>query len=227
MAQKIQGGYTTFSIQPGRTIIEKDDNTLEGSVVYETDRNREDLLPDIGSRHPDDDRLEMYQRNIVYQNNDEISMNASFFGLTHSPTDKKVTYSGGQNNDPIDTHPDFVDFAGTLSNEENGAVFDPESGAFLRFDTPSSGGADLGFRGTEYYFTAATLVSTSFWTDSVPKLKSRMTVVKEIPGFVSPPDVTEYLLLDSPYRQVGSHYQVTEQYMGAGKKGVNKLIYPD
>lgn len=225
MPLKIQGGYPTFSIQPGRTIVEKDDGTLEGSVVYETDRNKESFLPDIGSRHPDDPRLEMYQRNIIFQNNNEISMNASFFGLTHSPTDKKITYTGGQNNDPIETHPDFAEFAGELKDEQNGAVFDPENGFFIKFDTPT--GEDLGFRGTEYYFTAATLVSLSYWTDSVPKLKKRMTIVKEIPGFVSPPDVTEYLLLDSPYRQVGSHYQVTEQYIGAGKKGINNLIYPE
>jgi len=196
MPLKIQGGIATFSIQPGRTVVEKNDGTLEGSVTYKTDRNKESFLPDIGSRHPDDPRLEMFQRSKTYGNNLEISQVASFFGLINSPTDKVITYSGGQNNDAIETHEDFAEFAGKLGEEKNGAVFDAESGFFLKF------AEDNEFRGTEYYFTPATLVTLSYWTEDVPKLKSRMTIVKDIPGFKSPPDVTEYLHLKIKYISV-------------------------
>jgi hypothetical protein len=38
--------------------------------------------------------------------------------------------------------------------------------------------------------------------------------------------VKEFLVIDYPYRQVGSFYQVTEQIMGSGPNGFSSILYP-
>jgi hypothetical protein len=220
MALDIKGTYVDYVAQPNRTIGQKSDGTLDGQVVFKTDRARIGTLPQIGSTHPDDSRLKQFQRNITYAPNSEVIMTASYFGLTLSKTAETISYSGGQNNDPIETHPDFESFAGTQGAPLNGAVFDDDTGEFIGFISGD-------YQGVQYYLTAATVISLSYWTDSPPVLKNRMSIVASLPGFVTPPDVVNFLLLDSPYRQIGTwYYQVTEQYLGSGVKGWDPIIYP-
>lgn len=215
-----------YAIQPNRSITEKNDGTLEGSVVLRCEKNKESQLPEIGDTHPDDDRLEMYQFSKVYQSTGIVEMTGSFFGLISSETEPEISYSGGQNNDPIDTHPSFEVFAGTPAAPLNGAKFDADSEEFIGFFESASAG-EPNFRGTQYYLTPSSLITLSYWTDSVPTLKKRMSVHDEVSGFKKPDDVKDFLLVDTPYRQVGSFYQVTEQYIGSGPNGINREIYPD
>ena len=221
-------------IQPDRSISEKNDGTLEGQVTYKCDKDSEFSLPQVGDSHPDDSKLECYNISKTYNSNGYITATASFFGLISSTTEPVVSYSGGQNNEPIETHPNFTSFAGTVSAPLNGALFvtDTESedySTFIKF----GGGEDPDgpqYRGTEYYLTASTMITLSYWTDKVPTLKKRLNIYDKISGvtgsdFKVPDDVKDFLLLDTPYRQVGSFYQVTEQYLGSGTKGWNDVIY--
>eukprot|EP01047_Picozoa_sp_COSAG01_P098966 COSAG01_NODE_29070_length_646_cov_0.901280_1_plen_96_part_10 len=73
-----------YAIQPDRSITEKNDGTLEGSVVMRCDKGKQYNLPEIGATHPDDNRLEMYQSGKVYQSNGIVEMTGSFFGLVFS-----------------------------------------------------------------------------------------------------------------------------------------------
>lgn len=214
-----------YAIQPNRSVVEKNDGTLEGTIVYRADRANLYAIPDIGDPHFDESAMEMYQRTRVYQGLDVVEVTGSFFGLTSKKTDPIITYSGGQNNEAIETHEDFENFAGTAAAPLNGAKFDPVTRQFLGFLLPSA--STPSFRGTTHWITPSTLVSVSYWQDSVPTLKKRMSIVNSISGFTVPPDVKDFLLLDTPYRQVGSFYQVTEQYLGSGERGWNSLIYPD
>jgi len=224
-----KGGFESvgdYAIQPDRSITEKNDGTLEGIVVMRCDKSKQYALPIIGATHPDDSRLEMYQSGKVYQSNGVVEMTGSFFGLVSSETEPEISYSGGQNNDPIDTHPDFEDFAGTPAAPLNGAKFDAESQEFIGFFSPSAAGQP-NFRGVQYYLTPSSLITLSYWTDKVPTLKNRMSVHDSVDGFKKPDDMKDFLLVDTPYRQVGSFYQVTEQYVGSGPNGINRVIYPD
>ena len=224
-----KGGFESvgdYAIQPDRSITEKNDGTLEGSVVMRCDKSKKYALPEIGATHPDDVRLEMYQSSTVHQSNGIVEMTGSFFGLVASETEPEISYSGGQNNDPIDTHPDFESFAGTPSAPLNGAKFDAESEEFIGFFDSASAGQP-NFRGTQYYLTPSSLITLSYWTDKVPTLKNRMSVHDDVDGFKKPDDMKDFLLVDTPYRQVGSFYQVTEQYIGSGPNGINRVIYPD
>lgn len=236
MSLNIKGTIATYSRQPGSTVTEKNDGTLEGQVVFKGPSANEVIFPGIGSTHPFESRLECYQVDDVWGPNSELTRTASYFGLVSPTTDKVITVSGGQNNDPIETHPDFASFSASNPLDKstwiNGATFDIASkenqdptGEFLGF-LKGGTAAELKFRGTQYYLTPATVVTLSWWSRSAPTLKPRMSIYASIPGLETPPDVADFLLIDTPYRQVGSHYQVTEQYIGSSDPGWNDIIYP-
>jgi len=222
-------------IQPDRSINEKNDGTLEGQVIYKCDKASDYLLPVIGDPHPDNDVLELYNLTKTHNSNGIITATGSYFGISASPTEPVITYSGGQNNEAITTHPDFETFAGNVTAPKNGAKFESNTdaadyGAFIEFTESTFDSDTPEFRGVEYYLTPSTTITLSYWTDKVPALKERLTIHQKIKGVNSrelktPPDVRNFLLLDTPYRQVGSFYQVTEQYLGSGPKGWNNVIY--
>lgn len=212
------------AIQPNFSITEKNDGTIEGQVVFECDETRINSLPQMRSSHPRDSRCELYNREITYLPLRKIRLTGSYFGLVSAKTDPIISYTPNTNQDPITSHPDFLSFAGTQAspNTANGATFDAESGEFLGFFNPEI----TALFGAEFYLVPATLVTLTFWTRTVPNLGRRMTRVTNIPGFKKPADVKEFLLVDYPYRQVGSFYQVTEQYMGSGPNGFSTILYP-
>ena len=231
MSGLIKHGDDGLFIQPNRTISEKEDGTLSGSVIWEGSQDSGVAMPGIGNVHPDDYRLEMIEATYSYLPNQKIQLQASYFGLNASTTTKIISYSGAQNQEAIETHPDFKAFAGDGDEPKNGAQFESYENAsgdeyydFLGFKL-SKGEDSNEFTGVSHYLTAGTQVSITYWTSRVPKLKKRMSIVNRISGFTTPPDVVDFLYLDTPYRQVGSFYQVTEQYLGSGIRGWNDTIY--
>ena len=236
MSRIKKGDLDNAIIQPDRSINEKNDGTLEGQVVYKCAKEDDFKLPQVGDEHPDDSRLECYNINKTHNSNGIITATASYFGLTASVTEPVISYSGAQNNEPIETHPDFVsELAGTVDAPKNGAIFvddagDVEYGTFIKFGGGTEDTNTPKFQGTEYYLTPSTQITLSYWTDKVPQLKNRLFIYNDLGNIPSrqfqvPPDVKNFLLLDTPYRQVGSFYQVTEQYLGSGKDGWNEKIY--
>ncbi len=225
----IKHGRDSIEIQPDRTISEKDDGTLSGTITWKGPRG---FSIRIGSSHPDDSRLEAIERTITFHGLELQSVQVSYFGLTSSITERQISYSGAQNQDDITTHPDFDFFAGNGDSARNGAQFETnvntdgdEYYEFLGFFPFKNGGSYNAFTGVSSYLTAGTQVSVTYWTDRTPKLDQRMTIFNTIPGFTTPPEVGNFLLLDTPYRKIGSFYQVTEQYLGSGIAGFNRQIY--
>ena len=218
------------------SIIEKNDGTIEASLTFVTEKVYILTLPKIGDTHPTKDKLECYNKTITYGAGDLITCTCSYFGIDVSKTSPVVSYDGGTNNDPIETHPKFGEtdangLAGTVDVPLNGAKFvtNPEAddyGSFIKFSGDDAG--DL--LGVQYYLTPANNVSVTYWTTTKPNLNQRMSIVSK-PSlgagrtFLKPPNVKNYLLVDMPYRIQGSLYQVTEQYMGSAKGGWNKIIY--
>lgn len=224
MSLKIKGniGGLGYAIQPNFSLTEKNDGTIEGQVVFICDSNRFNNLPQIGSAHPTDYRCELYNREITYLTLDRIQMTGSYFGLVANTTEPIISYTPNTNQEPITAHPQFESFAGTVETPSNGATFDEDTGEFLGFFDPSI----KGLYGAMYYLTPSTLLSRTYWTKNVPSLQNRMKRINSIPGFRKPPDCKEFLILDYPYRQIGSFYQVTEQIMGSGPNGFSTILYP-
>jgi len=214
-------GNPSITLQPGFSLTEKDDGTIDGTCVFECDQSLLNFLPQKGAAHPRDSRCEIYSRTITWMGLEKIQMVASYFGLVSSKTNPIIAYTPNTNKEPLETHPLFETFAGTQASPINGAVFDSETGAFLGFFDQTI--KDL--FGATGYLVPATMVSETYWQRSVPSLTKRMTIVNSITGFRKPPDVKNFLLLDMPYRQVGNFYQVTKQYLGSGPLGWSKKIY--
>ena len=229
-------------MQPGRTIVESQEGTLEGSVTWKADVgdltpetvDSSDLFPTIatnngdpGSNHPDDDRLECYNRTITFGNNNIATCVASYFGLTLSQTVPTMSFTGGVTTEPIETHPDFATF-GTAAN---GAQFDDE-GRFLRFSEFVSGstnsGTNTNFYGVTSYLTPSTNITISWWSNAKPTPSKLATVTSFLPyeaNVRKPQGVADFLLLSESIKQVGNFYEITQQYMGSVSPGWNTKIY--
>ena len=229
-------------MQPGRTIVESQEGTLEGSVTWKADVG--DLTPetvdssnlfptiattngDPGSNHPDDDRLECYNRTITFGNNNIATCVASYFGLTLSQTVPTMSFTGGVTTEPIETHPNFSNF-GTAAN---GAQFD-DDGRFLRFSEFVSGSTNSGtsanFYGVTSYLTPATNITISWWSNAKPTPSKLATVTSFLPyeaNVRKPQGVADFLLLSESIKQVGNFYEITQQYMGSVSPGWNTKIY--
>lgn len=232
-------------MQPDRSIVEKNDGTIEGVVVFKAEKNLRssgnrwwgrdrvyDKFPEINDEHPDDDRLQCY--NLAFTNNPNgiITCQASYFGVI--PSQYQVSYTGGSNSEPIETHPNFAYLAGTVSNPKPNAKWDTETGEFISF-------TDGEYQGLEYYLTPSNTLSITYWLDRTPNLKALMSVYgnpltlateddegRENTSGIVLPNVKSWLLVSIPTRKVGNFYQVTEQWIGSGNlKGWNKLIYPN
>lgn len=221
-----KGSVTEFyadgvAIQPNYSLTEKNDGTIEGNVIFECDVSYFGNLPRMKSAHPRESRCEIYNREITYMGLKKVRLTASYFGLISNKTEPVLAYTPNTDKEPIETHPLFEDFAGTKASPKNGAKFDDDTGEFLGFFDQSI--KDL--FGSAHYLVPATLVSLTYWQSSVPSLTRRMSIKASIPGFRKPSDVKDFLLLDIPYRQIGSFYQCTEQYLGSGPNGFSEKIY--
>jgi len=210
------------AIQPDFSITQKNDGTLEGQVTYVCDVNDFLNLPQMESSHPRDNRLELYNREITYMGLERVSMTGSYFGLISSKTESTLSYTPNTNQEPIASHPNFTEFAGTKADPKNGGKFDEDTGEFLGFYDPEI--KDL--FGVSAYLIPSTLISLTYWTSSQPSLGKRMQRKSSIPGFRKPSDVKEFLIMDFPYREIGNFYQVTELIMGSGPGGFSKILYP-
>ena len=243
-------------MQPGRTIVESQEGTLEGSVIWKADVGELLAAPDIesgdgqespatavdsstlfptiatnngdpGSNHPDDDRLECYNRTITIGKNNIATCVASYFGLTISQTVPTMSFTGGVTTEPIETHPDFSTF-GTAAN---GAQFDVE-GRFLRFSKFVSGstnsGTNTNFYGVTSYLTPSTNITISWWSNAKPIPSKLAAVTSFLPyeaNVRKPQGVADFLLLSESIKQVGNFYEITQQYMGSVSPGWNTKIY--
>lgn len=209
------------AIQPNYSLTEKNDGTIEGTVTFEADMDQFANLPRMRAAHPREPRCEIYNRDITYLPLRKVRLVASYFGLVSGKTDPVLSYTPNTDKDPIETHPLFEEFAGNKTAPINGAKFDDQTGEFIGFYDQTI--KDL--FGARYYLIPSTMVSLTYWQSSVPSLSRRMSIKSTVSGFRKPPDVKNFLLLDIPYRQIGSFYQVTEQYLGSGPDGWSEKIY--
>lgn len=208
-------------IQSNYSLTEKNDGTIEGNVTFLTDMDYFANLPRMKAPHPRESRCEIYNRDITYLPLRKVQLVASYFGLISNKTEPVLAYMPNTDKEPIETHPLFEEFAGTKASPKNGAKFDDDTGEFLGFYDQAI--KDL--FGAAHYLVPATMVSLTYWQSSVPSLTKRMSIKASIPGFRKPSDVKNFLLLDIPYRQIGSFYQCTEQYLGSGPNGFSTKIY--
>lgn len=235
---------STIVMQPGRKIAYKADGTAEGSVTFKLDVSDILKVKGVGSPHPDDYNLICHHAEATFEKNNQVTVVNFYHGIraTYSGLSRDtIDYCPAVDIVPIQLHPDFPTFAGKPSEPKNGAFWaNPETGArttddtnaeFIGFTDPTTGVVggkfvDNAFFGVEHYFVNRPMVTRTYWTKSRPNIDKAMTIVNKIPGFTNPPGVKNWLIMDTPYRDLGGTYQVTVQYKGSMEPGWNDVIYP-
>lgn len=227
---KFPSGVQSLTMQPDRTIVLNHDGLLEGQVAYEIETSIADTLPVIGSDHPDNFKLKAWKTTTTRMTLGRTRIVVDYIGINSDPTPKIVSFPGGSGRDPIETHPDFVKFAGSAGAPKNGAIFDTETGEFLGFSatTTSAAGSTKknDFGGVNSYIVPNVLVYLTYYTWRIPTI-GRLGRIKSggLTGVHRPSNVKNWLLIGKPYEQVGPLYRVTEQYLGSGPDGWNRDIY--
>ena len=130
MARKDFGalaGHTTKlqGLQPNATLVEKDDGQIEGVAVFVCDDGNTTVYPEIGDAHPKDSSAELYRIERSYHEVGKITFTCSYIGLTQDPTEPVAQYAGGSNQQPIETHPRFKEFAGDVT------IDDPDTDGYV------------------------------------------------------------------------------------------------
>lgn len=214
-------GNPRLAIQADWEVDEDENGLLTGTLTYEGDLAYAGSIPQIGQLHPYDYRLTCYKRNIKYLKASKVRGTLSYIGVSSDPTPFFIEHPGGSGQDPIETHPDFADFAGSPTTPANGAYFDPETSEFIGFTDPENS-----LFGTRSYIVPSVMVNLSFYTHYVPDLADVGRIYNwSIPNLQAPPNVRNFLLLGMPYRQIGNLYQITHQVLGSGPNGWNRKIY--
>jgi len=208
-----------LTLQPGATVSINQDETVEASASFKTSTPRTDP-PELGDEHPYEFDAKCY--NITETRNQAgiITYDCAYFGIIggRKRSELEIAYSGGTSSDPIQTHPDFA----TLTAGSNYSYDD--DGNFLGFT-----GGDLA--GVQYYLTPSSTITISYWQDTAPETEARVKIATSqdleiiTKGFPLPSDITNWLLIDRPFRQVGNFFQVSETFIASGPKGWSTDIY--
>lgn len=217
----IKLGSPVITLQPDWEVDEDEHGLLTGTVTYEGDWAYRHLIPALGSLHRYDRRLTCYGRTLKQLRAEKVRGTLKYIGITGDPTAMFIEHPGGSGQDPIETHPDFADFAGTPGSPLNGAYFDPDSDAFVGFTDPTN---DLA--GVSAYIVPSVMINLSFYTHYIPQLSNVGKLYNwSIPNLIRPPNVRNFLLIGMPYRQIGNLFQVTHQVLGSGPNGWNRTLY--
>lgn len=208
-------------LQPDSEITIDDYGVMRGAAVFEFPSALAPILtPQLNlSRHPKEPRLTCYEVSVKYSKLQTAVVTAQYIGLLYDPSLPKIEFAGGSGQDPIETHPNFSDFAGTPEDPQNGAEFDQTTGEFIAFTQANR------FLGVKSYIVPSVIVNFSYYTSNIPALGNVGRIFNSAPGFNKPPNVRNFLLAGMPYRQTANIYFVTEQYLGSGEKGWNSAIY--
>ncbi len=240
MARYYGNQLTRAVAQAGRSVTENADGSMEGVVNWIIDAGSvspkeasaltSELLPKVsgscsqcspGDDHPDDPRLECYERSVNYGPNNIIECTASYFGLWE-PSKRIIDYKGSVTALPVTRHPKWDEIA-------LDAVLDP-IGLFIGFSefiSTKTSGEYENLYGAREYLAAGTSITLSYWLETQPIAKKIGVIYQpsEGDGIPALPGVVDYLIVNQSYRQIGNFYQVSEEYLGSGAEGWNKIIY--
>jgi hypothetical protein len=150
----------------------------------------------------------------------------------------------GMEEAPIETHPNFKDFAGSPSDPKNGALFlDPTSGQISADDAAGVFDRFLPFldndknpkAGIESYLDPTVVYRRSYVKDSVPSVGGIGDIVSNVPGPGLPGGSgrRNWLYVGLNYRQRGDPsgqinqviYEISDEWRLSGRNGWDRNVY--
>jgi hypothetical protein len=215
-------GNTSMQLQPGASVDEDENGLLSGECVWIGDYANRYSAGQKGSLHPHDSRLTAYRSKLTKMATGKCSVTVGYIGLAADPTPMFIEYPGGSGQEPIETHPNFAQFAGTPAAPLNGAKFEA-TGEFIGFASASNAEK---LNGTRSYIVPSVTINLTYYTHRVPNV-SRVgkKYTGQIPDLIKPPNVKDFLLIGLPYKKIGNLFQVTLQILGSGEDGWNQNVY--
>ncbi len=226
MAQKSFGQQNDIlELQPGWTLSEDFTNTLTGSAKFIVKKSQAFANPPkMGDPHPHNTKARIIAVTLV-GNASSYDYDVQYFGLTANPSRPVYSYYSSLSEEPIETHPNFVDFGGTADTPLNNAVFDAD-GLFLGFG--DGAGDDLtGVRG---YLTGSPSIRKTWFTTQVFEGLEDIGDTRKIQGGVIPGVSSQQNALKTNWssRPIGlNYYEVTEEFLLSGIGGWNPVIYEE
>ena len=150
-------------------------------------------------------------------------------GFINALPDSTYELSGTLTEEPIETHPDFEDFAGTPSSPLNGAVFlDPETGKPTTDDAKgvfSEFGISGDKAGVSSYASPGVMWTETRYSTTKPTELGDLGQIDTPNG--NPPTFSgrDWLLWDSSYRRRGFIYEIRIAWKLSGRNGWDEDIY--
>ena len=224
MAQKSHGQQNDIlELQAGWTLTEDFTNTLSGSAKFVVKKAQAFANPPkMGAPHPYNKDARIIAITLV-GNKTSYDYDVQYFGLTANPSRPVYSYYSSLSEEPIETHPNFIDFGGTADSPKPGAVFDAD-GLFLGFSDEA--GDDLtGVRG---YLTGSPSIRKTWFTTQAKKGLEDIGETRTIkPGVIPGIDEdTTALKTNWSSRPIGlTYYEITEEFLLSGMGAWNPIIY--
>jgi hypothetical protein len=178
----------------------------------------------IGDRNPDISTLKLANKSFKFKEA-YCLMTLVYEGvLSENIPDPVYELVRGTSQEPIETHPDFLTFAGKHLAEVNGAVFDPETSAFVHFagqgNTTNATAEKL--KGLSAYLVPSAVIRC---TQMVKFASADMGSIETPPNAPSISGGKNWLKTSVSYRTLGDWVEVTEEWTSSGKKGWLPEIY--
>lgn len=182
----------------------------------------------IFSAHPRWSFLEMDKRTITLRSDGAWDIIGDYFGVQGTP-EPIYSLDNSTSQEPIETHKDFVTFAGTPTSPINGAVFDPDDLTFLNFKQVVSGSAvsNVKWVGMRAYLNASAVWREIKVTKTKPSA-SEITSIGRIdnpPGDAPTPAGRNWLFGAICYEQKARTYTIRREWLLSGPGGWNDVVY--
>lgn len=199
----------------------------------------------LGSSHPMKSYLYMETQILIYTPTG-ARLDCSYAGVTFEWLDRP-TYELilGVQESPIETHPDFEDFAGSPSSPMNGALFvdpatgnitgDDARGIFDSFAPYLDGGGRNPKAGIEAFLDPVATYRESMVSYSLPNVSGFGQKVSDVPGpgFRGSLGNRNWLYTGFTYRRRGAPggspnqviYEITKEWRLSGRAGWDADIY--
>lgn len=249
MALKAFGTVNTANLLPQTVnLVQKQNGLSEGEAAYEVigvhGPGLISALPALGSVHPFSNYVWMESRRLTwtpqgiradcrYAGAELASLNVPQYELVITMDEQ-----------PIETHPDFDDIAGTPSSPQNGAIFidadtgqigtDDETAFFDRFAPILSGGSKNPKAGLEAFLSPSVTYRENYVTTALPSASGFGTRTSSVPGpgFPGTTGSRDWLYLGFTYQRRGAPgggssivYEVTREWRLSGRGGWDDDIY--
>lgn len=119
------GDIESVYASPGWGIRNDGFGLLESTIMIRTSQDNRGSLPQKGDKHPRDERLFLYRKEVTKVVAGMIEARLEFAGIEQTDrTETRLSISSSSSTDPIETHPNFTTkIGGKPSAPLNGAVF--------------------------------------------------------------------------------------------------------